>query len=657
MPRNISTRRGIAIVTSQAPCGVGGEHVHRLAPLALPAPGADAAAAAGAAAVELFVARARALVGDFRLDDGNTGTVVELCRRLDGLPLALELAAGRLPALGLAALADGLEQRFRVLAAARPGTPERQRTLEAVLDWSYGLLGDDERAVFRRLGLLGATFTLEDAVAVGGDAALDAWAVAAIVGDLVDRSLVVALASEPPVYTLLETGRAYARTRLAPATDGPHIARAIDHLERDALRAAAASDNARALRMASAALELAGLLPAGADRDTRELELGIALGPVLQTTVGPAHPRTEAVYRRASQLAAGRPADERAFMAQWGLWQFLSMAGRDAEAATHTDAIVRTAGALGDEALVLEAHHARLTTWQLLGRAPEAVASAREVIARYDRDRHHALAFRFGGHDPGACALGQGAVALWLAGRPDEAADLATRALALGESMDHAYSRGCAYFYAAFTWCALGRDAEFDRATTALAALCERHTMDMLSNEALLLGGRARWRRGDAAGIADMERALDTIDAGGDYAFAILYATLLVDALIATGRWDDAAGRMTGAAAYSRDGQRFFLPELARLSGELRAARGDRDAAAADFAVALAQAREDGAAALALRAATSAAAHAAPAARDAALAALRDARALIEGGTTTPDVRRADALLAGATAAPPRRRR
>lgn len=634
------------LLTSQAPCRVAGEHVHRLGGLALPEPGAAAPAAAASPAVELFVARARALVGDFRLDERNAATVADLCRRLDGLPLALELAAGRLPVLGLDGLASRLEHRFRVLTSGSRTGPTRQRTLEALFDWSYGMLAPDEQAVFRRLGLLGSSFTLEQALAVTTTDALGEWDALAILGDLVDRSLLVAGAGEPPVYSLLESGRAYARSRLDAAADADSAGRALRMFEETAVAAASRSENADALRASLAALDLVALLPPGAERDSRELDLCLALGPVIQTTLGPAHPRAGEIYRRASELAAAPGSGERSFAATWGWWQFLCMCGRDREAGPCAEELVRLAGALGDESLQLESWHARLSTAQLLGDVARVVEFAERVAGAYDRERHHALGARFGGHDPGVCALGQGSVALWLAGRPDEALAMADRALELGSTMDHAYSRGVALFYASFTFHARGDRGRAAAAAGDLHALCERHAMDMLSNEARLLRGRARWDAGDAAGLADMEAALDTIDAGGDFAFAIYYTTLLASALLDAARHDDATRRLERVAGYALEGQRFFLAEAERLGGESLAAAGRPDAAAERFRIAYETAATDGAWALALRAATSAANHSAPRGKKAAVRRLRDALARIQGGATTPDVRRARRRLA-----------
>ena len=128
------------LVTSQAPLHLPDEHLFRLGALSLPPLGANAQDSAAHGATLLFVARAQAVQRQFVLDDGNAQAVANLCRLLDGSPLAIEMAASRLPLLGLAGLAHALEQRLGLLGARSPGTPPRQTSLRAALEWSHGLL-------------------------------------------------------------------------------------------------------------------------------------------------------------------------------------------------------------------------------------------------------------------------------------------------------------------------------------------------------------------------------------------------------------------------------------------------------------------------------------------------------------------------------------
>lgn len=204
------------LVTSQTPLRVEGESVWRLDGLALPPDGAGTEAARSHGAVALFCERAAALDRRFRLHADNLGAVVEICRRLDGLPLALQLAAARVGSLGVQAVAERLDARFALLKSGARDAAPRHGSLHAALDWSHELLAPVEQAVFRRLGVFVGGFTLDGAAEVAG-AALDRWDAIDALAALVDRSLVQASADETPRYALAETSRAYALEKLAAA--------------------------------------------------------------------------------------------------------------------------------------------------------------------------------------------------------------------------------------------------------------------------------------------------------------------------------------------------------------------------------------------------------------------------------------------------------
>ncbi len=202
------------LATSQERLKVHGEQVLELPPLAVPAEG-EMAQAERHGAVRLFAERAAAADPRFVLDTANAEAVAEICRRLDGLPLALELAAARVRLLGVAGVRDRLGERFRVLTGGTRTAMPRQQTLHATLDWSHALLAAAEQAVLRRLGVFVGGFSLELAQQVAADDALDEWAVLDALGALVDKSLVAADGGEPVRYRLLETTRAYALEQLA----------------------------------------------------------------------------------------------------------------------------------------------------------------------------------------------------------------------------------------------------------------------------------------------------------------------------------------------------------------------------------------------------------------------------------------------------------
>ena len=165
---------GVSILaTSREPLGVAGEREYRLAPLGSPQASSRLTAAEAAAfpAVQLFVERVTATVEDFALTDANAPLVVEICRRLDGLPLAIEFAAPRVEVLGIEGLAARLDDSLQLLGVRRRTTMPRHRTMRAVVDWSYGLLSEDEQMFFRALGIFAGGFTVEAAAAVAMDAA------------------------------------------------------------------------------------------------------------------------------------------------------------------------------------------------------------------------------------------------------------------------------------------------------------------------------------------------------------------------------------------------------------------------------------------------------------------------------------------------------
>jgi len=206
-----------ALVTSQVPLGVPGEMVYRLPALSIPDRETSQQDAARFAAVELFAERAAAADRRFQLTSANTPIVAEICRRLDGNPLALELAAARVPALGIHSLLERLDDRFRLLKL--PGRPadSRHGALHTAFDWSYGLLAPSEQKVFNRLGAFAGSFSLNAAARCVADETVDTSEAIDLIGRLVDRSLVTALPVDPPRYALSETARYFAVDRLSAA--------------------------------------------------------------------------------------------------------------------------------------------------------------------------------------------------------------------------------------------------------------------------------------------------------------------------------------------------------------------------------------------------------------------------------------------------------
>jgi predicted ATPase/class 3 adenylate cyclase len=204
------------LATSREPLGIDGEHVYRIPSLATPAPDADLAAIRGSEAVQLLADRA-AKAGTSLTLDGQTAPVAgRITRRLDGIPLAIELAAARLRGMSVTELEARLDQRFALLTGGSRAAPARQQTLLAMIGWSWDLLTDAERDMLARLSVFNGGFDLTACEAVTADSGIPAWESVAILGSLADKSLVQFddTAAGPGRYRLLESVRQFAARRL-----------------------------------------------------------------------------------------------------------------------------------------------------------------------------------------------------------------------------------------------------------------------------------------------------------------------------------------------------------------------------------------------------------------------------------------------------------
>jgi predicted ATPase/class 3 adenylate cyclase len=219
------------LATSREPLGIGGETIYRVPSLSLPGPGDPGSGAPESCdAVALLAERARMHGVVLDVDEQAGPVVVSVCRRLDGMPLAIELAAARLRSMSLGELHDRLDQRFRLLTGGSRTVLERQQTLAATVGWSYSLLAGAERVLLGRLSVFAGGFDLAAAEAVCGSGGLDVLEVAGLLGSLVDKSLVVAEpAGETLRYRLLETIRLFAAERLVEAGEAEAAAVAAAH--------------------------------------------------------------------------------------------------------------------------------------------------------------------------------------------------------------------------------------------------------------------------------------------------------------------------------------------------------------------------------------------------------------------------------------------
>jgi predicted ATPase/DNA-binding winged helix-turn-helix (wHTH) protein len=224
------------LTTSREPLRAEGERLHRLASLKLPPQAAPLTAdeAITYSAVELFNERATATVDGFVLDDGNASAVLEICRRLDGVPLALELAAARVETFGVQGLAARLDDRFGVLTKGRRTALPRQRTLRATMDWSYDLLPEAQKVILGRLAIFRGPFTIDAAAAVAVDAQITAADAIEGVANLSGKSLVATdISGETTFHRLVDTTRFYALEKLAQGGELEEAARRHAEYHRD----------------------------------------------------------------------------------------------------------------------------------------------------------------------------------------------------------------------------------------------------------------------------------------------------------------------------------------------------------------------------------------------------------------------------------------
>src|SRR5262249_3785508 len=334
--------------------GAAGEYVYRVPPLDVPdEDNLDADDVLRHGAVRLFVARAHAAEPQYVPVRGLASTTAAICRHLDGMPLAIELAAARIAAFGVEGVTSRLADRVRLPTAGSRTALPRQQTLRATLDWSYDLLSEPERVVLRRLSVFAGSFTLDAAAAIAPGPDMAGVEVVEHVASLVAKSLISAdVGGTTPSYRLLETTRAYAREKLVEGGEFERFGRrhaeyyrdlleraqaewetqpagewlAVYGRELDNLRAALdwafapAGDTAIGVALTSVAVPLwfqlslldecrarvqraLSMLVTGPDRDSRrELQLQAALGWSLMYTTGPAR-ETGAAWATALQLA------------------------------------------------------------------------------------------------------------------------------------------------------------------------------------------------------------------------------------------------------------------------------------------------------------------------------------------------------------------
>ena len=647
------------LATSREPLGAEGECIYNLPPLAMPPEGArDVEEVSRHAAVQLFMLRARAVMPQFALDDRTASAAAAICRRLDGMPLAIEIAAARAAALGIEGLATLLDARFLSLTGGRRTVLPRHQTLRATLDWSYGLLSETERRVLRRLSVFAGGFTLAAAGKVAGDGAIDEADIVEVVVGCVGKSLITAdVGASAPRYRLLETTRTYLRERLDESGEPAATFRRHAEFYRDLLErtgnarettsaaewAAALSpevDNVRAalswafapggesslgIALAAASVQMwleaslfgecrrwaeHGLarLDIGGGRGTRlEIVLQMALG-ISQMYLSGAADETRSYWLRALDLAENLGEVEHQLRALYGLWlhHLLTADYRNSlPIARRFRGVAERAGAGSD---IPVADRMEGTSRHYLGDQSGARRNIDRVLAFTAPINRRGLVVRFG-TDQLTAARMLGARLLWLQGFPDQAMRAGLASVEDAAHLNHANSFCLALADGAALIAAWSGDsATTDRLVDELIERAERHSLGVWRTYGLAMKGWIAGGRGDTAAALGMLRtAIAEVDHTPLDIRNALYHGWLAETLGHAGQPDEAITAVNEAIRLSAEREEAWcLPDLLRIRGELALRRDPAavEVAEAVFLHALDSARQQSALSWELRAAT-----------------------------------------------------
>ena len=644
------------LATSREPLRAEGEWLHRLAPLDLP-PEAEASPTAVEAlsysAVELFNERATATTDSFVLDDAEVPAVLEICRRLDGVPLAIELAAARVDTFGVGELAARLDDRFGVLTSGRRTALPRQQTLRATIDWSYELLPVSEQIILRRLAHFRGAFSIDAAVAVAIDERITVSVAIEGVANLAEKSLITTdIISNISHHRVLDTTRTYAIEKLDKSGELQAVARRHAKYYLDLFERAETEwetrptaelladygwriDNARAaldwafspggdasigVALTAAAVPLwmhLSLVAECRERCERALielqtnrmpdarsrmRLQIGLGNSLLHTRGPSE-QAHTVLTEALQSAEALGDLRAELRVLLDLASVIGFRGEYARAAAASERAGAIAQQIGDTTGVVFADRRTGMILLRMGRLAEAQRYFERVIqsAPFHQNEDPLPIRRHS--DDRAMARALLARVLWLRGFPERAHHEAQASLGEVRGPDHQLSLCRVLLYG------MGRIApmtgDFAAAETAISSIIESATSAAAPFWTMVgqfLRGKLLVERQEfAEGLAVLREAFDICNQTG---WRLSYPEFMGSfalALAGLGRLDeahDAVCKAIEAAGGREEGQQWYVPELLRIKGEvlLRQTSNQPVQAAADcFAQAAEMAREQGA--------------------------------------------------------------
>ena len=618
----IATSNVLVLATSREPLHIRGETIHRLGALDTPpiAERLTAAEALGFAAVELFVERASARLPEFRFADSDASTVAQICSKLEGVALAIELAATRVDTFTLLELSSLLDNQLRVLDLDQRSSPARHGSLAAALDWSHALLTEHERVVLRRLSVFAGSFTLASAQAATGDSC----DVTSVVASLVAKSLVSAHVSGTVArYRLLDTTRAYATQKLVEsgesgavrARHARHLLDVLTRAEQDAAQLQSAEwladhghwiDDVRKalawalstqgnrelgidLTIAATPLwtqlslldecrsnvesALALDLPEAPLTASQRMSLRAAQGMALLYSRGP---QKEIAERWIEALELARETDDVRCQIQmlWGLSCYRIFVGECRAALASLRKLRSIARRRGDADDYLSAERLLATTLHYFGGQQRARKRLETVLKTYAGPAQQLHIARFQVDQRGA-ARGTLANILWLQGYARQAERTALAAIEDAKAAEHPISLCYPLGFVAFPIAVYNGDlAAAELYLKQLREHLARNSFPIWISLSACLGSVLMIERGDPAGVARLQAAHDRL-LSVNFRFRESYF------LCALARGHAQAGRLSRAlrtidsaiASCERTGERHALPEALRLKGQfLRAA-------------------------------------------------------------------------------------
>lgn len=625
------TQRVHLLVTSREPLRVEGEHVYQLSPLdSAPAYGCITASEALAfPATQLFVERATACESRFALSDADAPLVAELCRRLDGIPLAIELAAGRVNAYGIRGTAAHLDNRFRLLWQGRRTALPRHQTLNAMLDWSFNLLPERERIVLRRLSIFVGYFTLDAARSVVSSEDLNADLVTQAVGSLVAKSLAsLQMVGSAVGYRLLDTTRAYALNKLVESDETNMVARRhavyfSQLLGRSMVNAPALSDtgslmwgmehigNVRAAlewslwsqRDTAIGVELAAVAApmflglsllgecyncsktaiavlANDDQETHlEMALQEALAIAAMFTKGNSE-EVRAAIQRGLELAEKFSEERRQLRLLAGLNVFLTRTGNFRSALEIAQKSRAVARKIGSAEAVIVSDWMLGVAHQLVGNQVDAQRHC-EVGLANGSGRYNTLIFGYSHRVRAMVALAR---ALWLRGYAERAVATAWQAIEEAAGLGHPVTICISLIYATSVFLWTGNWSVAGDLISRLADHSDRHSLGPYSAVAIGLKGELLVRRGDpGAGIDLLQGCLEILNADRHQILSSALTSALAEGLAALGKLNEAIERIDEVIKLAENDQDGFdEPEVLRIRANLLASMPRPDLAQAE---------------------------------------------------------------------------